>query len=80
MPRYTSSCFLFVLENKGEDDKETINLATQRLLETKKLLLVKRDGRNFYIHPGELRDSDIVQNQNQQDQSNQIKEKEMQND
>ena len=65
MSRFTSSTFSYVLRNKGEDGKESIATATQRMLKSKQLLLVKRKGRFFYIQPEELTESDVIQNQPQ---------------
>ncbi|MFH1227304.1 MAG: hypothetical protein V1701_05305 [Planctomycetota bacterium] len=64
---YPSSTFSYVLRNKGEDDKESIAVATQRLLKNKQLLLVKRNKRYYYIQPHEVKDSDVIQNQSQKE-------------
>lgn len=69
MPCFTSSAFSYVLMNKGEDGKESIAAATQRMLESRQLISVKRKKRFFYIQPAELTESDVIQNQSQKESS-----------
>ncbi len=53
-----SSCFLFVLENKKE--KESIAEATKRMMKKGQILVVKQNGRLFYVKPDELKEDDVI--------------------
>jgi len=60
---YTSKSFKFILENKtNNDSSETIREATQRLLKSGAVIIIKRSRQIFCVTSKELKDTDSILN------------------